>query len=228
MSTTRKTRTVISLGGSVIAPQSIDVSLLKKFHKLIVDRLDERQFFIVAGGGYTARHYQQAAKKIVKLTHTDLDWLGIHASRLNGHLLRTIFRAAAHEKVLHHPSVYEPIAESVVVAAGERPGGSTDTVAIRLAATYGVTEVINISNVDTLFDKDPNVYKNAKPIYNISWKELRKIVGEKWRPGLSSPFDPIASKLAQQHRMRVVLLGNDLKQLANYLDGKAFTGTVVE
>lgn len=225
----KKKRTIVSLGGSVIIPDVIAVEFLKKFHDLIVDYLDERQFFLVTGGGYTARHYQSAADKITKLTHEDLDWLGIHASRLNAHLMRTIFRAAAHPKVLHHPDVFEEVEESVVVAGGEKPGNSTDHVAVKLAKTYKATEVINLSNVDTLFDKDPKKYKNAQPIYNITWKAFRKMVGDAWRPGLSSPFDPIASRLAEELKLRVVLLnGTNLKNLKNYLDGKAFIGTVIE
>lgn len=225
----KKARTVISLGGSVIIPSVLSTDFLKKFHDLIVGYLDERQFFMVTGGGYTARHYQTEAGKIVKLTHEDLDWLGIHASRLNAHLIRTIFRAAAHPKVLHHPDIYEKVDESIIVAGGEKPGNSTDHVAVKFAKTYGVQEVVNLSNVDTLFDKDPKKYKTAKPIYNISWKEFRKLVGDTWKPGLSTPFDPIASKLAEELKLRVVLLnGTNLKNLKAYLDGKAFVGTVIE
>jgi len=224
-----KIKTVISLGGSLIIPGTIATPFLKKFHDLILSYLTKRQFFIVTGGGYTARHYQDAVRHVAQLTREDLDWLGIHATRLNGHMVRTLFRAVAHPRVLHHPGRKEAVSESVVIAGGERPGNSTDHVAVKLAKTYQASEVINLSDVDTLYTKDPKKYKDAKPIYNISWKNFRAIVGNVWDPGLHLPFDPIASKLAEKMNLRVVILdGRNLKNLKNYLDGKAFVGTVIE
>ncbi len=224
-----KTKTVLSLGGSLIVPGAIATPYLKKFHDLILSYIKKRQFFMVTGGGYTARHYQDAVRHVAQLTREDLDWLGIHATRLNGHLVRTLFRAIAHPRVLHHPGRHEAVSESVVIAGGERPGNSTDYVAVKLAKTYKAAEVINLSDVDCLYTKDPKKYKDAKPIYNITWAAFRKIVGNKWDPGLHLPFDPIASELAEKAKMRVVILnGRNLRNLKNYLDGKSFKGTVIE
>src|SRR3989338_6735138 len=92
---------IISLGGSIIVPDKIDTGFIENFKKLILKHLRlGKRFFIVTGGGQTARIYQQGAKQVGRLTADDLDWLGIHASRLNGHLLRTIFKKEAHRHVL--------------------------------------------------------------------------------------------------------------------------------
>src|SRR3989344_4294286 len=90
---------LISLGGSVIVPDRIDVGFLKKFRKLILKQKN-RKFVVVCGGGKTCRRYQKAASEITKTSEEDLDWLGIHATRLNAHLLRTVFGDAAHKKVI--------------------------------------------------------------------------------------------------------------------------------
>ncbi|NTU99420.1 UMP kinase, partial [Candidatus Falkowbacteria bacterium] len=84
--------TIISLGGSLIVPDQIDTAFLKAFKKLLESRIKEgERFILISGGGRTARNYQQAAKSVAKLHDDDVDWLGIHATRINAHLLRTIF-----------------------------------------------------------------------------------------------------------------------------------------
>jgi uridylate kinase len=91
-----------------------------------------------------------------------------------------------------------------------------------------VKNVVNLSNIDYVYNKDPKKFKNAKKIKEISWADFRKIVGDKWDPGLNVPFDPIASKIAQEAQMEVVIMnGKKLKNLENYLEGKKFTGTVI-
>lgn len=226
---------VMSIGGSLIVPQTgIDTKFLSDLNSFIRDQLTKnknRQFFLVAGGGKLARDYRDAGAEVIKheLTVDDLDWLGIHSTRLNAHLLRTIFRDIAHPVILENfETIRKPI-EPVVVAAGWKPGHSTDYDAVLICEDYGVKSIINLSNVKTVFDKDPNIHKDAKPIHKISWEDFRKIVGDKWTPGLNAPFDPIAAKKAHKLGVKVaVLLGHDLKNLENYIDDKAFIGTVIE
>jgi uridylate kinase len=88
--------------------------------------------------------------------------------------------------------------------------------------------VINLSNIDYAYDKDPREFPDAKKIERTTWAEFRKIVGTEWNPGMSAPFDPIASKMAEEEGMEVAILnGSDLTNLGHYLDGEAFKGTVV-
>ena len=79
-----------------------------------------------------------------------------------------------------------------------------------------------------LHDKDPRIYKNAKKIEKTDWKGLRKIVGNKWIPGMNVPFDPIAAKEAQKLKLKLVLVGKDLNNFKKFLDNKKFKGSVVE
>jgi uridylate kinase len=222
---------VISVGGSLVAPSSgIDYEFLKNFKRFITSFAKRGwRFVIVVGGGVTARQYQEAARKVGSLTRDDLDWLGIHATRLNGHLMRTIFRAIAHPVMLKDPS--RPLSrwkESVLVAAGWKPGWSTDYVATRLAKRLKADTVINLSNIDFVYDKDPRKFSDARPIREMLWKDFRVMVGNKWDPGMNAPFDPVASRLAQSVGMRIVILnGKKIKNLEKMLDGKKFIGTVI-
>ena len=227
---------VISLGGSLIVPRHIDWEFLKKFHDLIVPEIKHgKKFILVTGGGYICREYQQAANKVVKLTKDDSDWLGIHTSRLNAHLVKTIFRAHAHPRINKNPRTKADIkkhfaaGEKIMIAAGWRPGWSTDYVATILAERLGASTIINLSNIKYAYDKDPNKFEDAQKIEEISWKDFRKIVGNRWDPGLSAPFDPIASKLAQKIGAEVIIAdGRNLKNLKNILDEEKFQGTVIK
>lgn len=226
---------VISVGGSLIVPEGgLDTKFLSKLNKFIRGQLAKnknRQFFLVAGGGRITRHYQTAAQKVIhhELTHEDLDWLGIHSTRLNAHLLRTIFRDIAHPFILKHFDIIQKPVKPVVVAAGWKPGASTDYDAILICEDYNVRSVINLSNIDKVYDKDPKKYKSAKAIDRIKWSEFRKLVGNKWIPGMNAPFDPVAAQKAEELGVKVaVISGHNFKNLENYLSGKKFTGTVIE
>ena len=230
-----KDKIVISLGGSLIVPDGgIDTAFLKRFNEFIRKQLTankNRQFFIVAGGGATARHYRDGARNVVghELTADDLDWLGIHSSRLNAHLTRTIFRDLAHPYIIKHYEIIRKVSEPIVIGAAWKPGWSTDFCSTLMCEDYNVRTVINMSNIDMAYDSDPRINPNAKPIKKITWGKFRKIVGDKWIPGMNLPFDPIASKKAQELELKVVILkGDNFENLQNYFEGRDFVGTTIE
>lgn len=221
---------VISLGGSILVPNGgVDLDFLKGFSRLIKSRIKKGgRFVIVVGGGSTARFYQRAARAVGRLANEDVDWLGIHATRLNAHLLRSVFRDQALHRVIKDPR--EPLNwnKSLLIAAGWKPGWSTDYVAVRLAKRFAARQVINLSNVSVVYDKDPNEHADARPINQIKWAEFCKLVGSKWIPGMNVPFDPIASKSASKWRLQVVIAnGRDLKNLQKILNGQKFVGTII-
>lgn len=235
MGTTYKDKVVISVGGSLIVPNGgIDTDFLRNLNDFIRAQLAEnnnRQFFLIVGGGNIARDYRDAGQKAIghALTRDDLDWLGIHASRLNAHLIRTIFRDIAHPYILKHYEIIRKVEEPIVVGGAWKPGWSTDYCAITTCEDYGIKEMINLSNVDQVFDKDPRQDSSAKPISKIGWSEFRRIVGDVWVPGMNAPFDPIASKKAEELGVKVVVMnGRDFENVEHYFKGKPFTGTVIE
>jgi len=228
---------IISLGGSLIAPKNgIDWKFLKKLKNLIVKQIKNgKKFVIVTGGGYVAREYIEAAAKVTRLTNDDKDWLGVHTTRLNAHLIKTIFRRHAHPRINKNPNTKADLrkhfakGEKIMVAAGWRPGWSTDYVATILAGRLNAKTILNLSNIDYVCDRDPNKFKDAKKMEKMNWKEFRKLVGGKWDPGLNAPFDPIASKNADELGLRVAIMnGKNLANLEKYFNGEKFKGTVIE
>jgi len=220
---------VMSVGGSLIVPDQIDTEFLSKLKTFIdAETANGRRFIIIAGGGKTARRYQDAASDVTKLENDDLDWMGIHATRLNGHLLRTIFRDTAHATMITNPDdiLDVPKNAQVVIASGYRPGASTDLRAVQIAQLVGAKKVINLSNIDYVYTADPRTDESAEKIETISWADFRKIIPDKWDPGLSSPFDPVAAKAADEQGIEVAIINGNLDTaLEDYINDKEFIGT---
>lgn len=221
---------VMSVGGSLIVPDSIDTTFLTELKTLITEETTTsgRRFIIIAGGGKTARRYQEAASAVAPLTRDDLDWLGIHSTHLNGHLLRTIFRDIAYHIMIKNPDevVDVPPQYPVIIAAGYRPGCSTDLRAIQIAERIGAKTVINLSNTDYVYTDNPHTNPDAVKIENITWTEFRQLIPDEWEPGLSAPFDPVAAKVAERDGIEVAQInGLKLDHLRDYLAGQAFVGT---
>lgn len=220
---------VVSVGGSLIVPDGIDAAFLSKFRASIKHHLSRGlSFYIVAGGGMTARHYQRAAEQVRGDLHAeDVDWLGIHATRLNAHLLRAVFKDEAQPRIVKDPDRARG-RFPVVIGAGWKPGHSTDYDAVVAAKKMGATRIVNLSNIDYVYTADPKKDPAAKPVERIAWSEFRALIPDHWGPGLSSPFDPVASKLAHENGMEVAILnGARLEEFDKYLNGEPFVGTVI-
>lgn len=229
MALKKKETIILSLGGSIIVPDDVDYRFLRRFRDFILRHVRAgRRFVIIPGGGRTCRRYQAAAGRITKLTKDDLDWLGIHATRFNAHLLRTIFRGHAHPRVIKNPTEKLKFRESILIGSGWKPGCSTDYDAVLMARNLRADRLVNLSDIRYVYDRDPKYHKDARPLREMSWKAFRRIVGNKWDPGANLPFDPIAAREAQRIGLEVAIMnGRDIKNLDNYLSGKAFRGTVI-
>ena len=224
---------IISFGGSIINPGKINIKLLKDFRRFILKWVRRGKIFIiVAGGGAPARDYQKAGNMVIKLSDEDKDWIGIHATRLNAHLLRTIFSKDADPVVidshLKSKARKKNLRYKVAIASGWRPGWSTDYIGLQLAEDFRVGEAVIAGNISYVYTTDPNKNKKAKTIHNLTWKKYRKMIPAKWTPGFHSPVDPIGAKLADEKKLKAIIVsGTDFKNLDKLLAGKNFKGTII-
>ena len=224
-----KNPTIISLGGSLVVPDEIDTQFVVGFKQLIEKEVVfGKSFILIIGGGKICRRYQKAGTEISGLSNEELDWLGIHVTRLNAEFMRIVFGSLAHPNVIIDPTTVGLIKESLAIGAGWKPGNSTDFAAVVMAKTFGARKIVNLSNIDYAYDKDPNQYPDAKKIEKISWKEFKKIIPAEWSPGVNTPFDPVAAREAETLGIEVAIMnGKNLANLDSYLNGKAFQGTVI-
>lgn len=220
---------VVSVGGSLIVPGEIDTNFLAGLRSLIRRKVDEGfSFYIIAGGGRTARRYQEAAEAVRgDLPREDIDWLGIHSTRINGHLLRTLFQEEAQPRLVKNPTRHVSSKYPIIVGAGWKPGNSSDYCAVQAAKKLGAKKMVNLSNIDYVYDKDPKQFPDAEKIEAIDWVEFRKLIPSDWDPGLSTPFDPVAAREAQAMGLEVAIMKR-LEEFEKYLDGQSFEGTIIK
>ena len=224
--------TVISLGGSIVAPDGVDEAFLKDFVALIGELLardDKRRFILVTGGGGPARAWQNAYRNIASSTvNEEADWIGVMATRLNAQLVKAVMGEWCTQEVVYDPTQVEPLMGRVLVAAGWKPGFSSDYDAVLLAERFQADAVINLSNIEKVHTDDPKKNPDAKPIDAISWTDFCAMVGDEWTPGKNVPFDPVASRHAARLGLKVICAaGKNLPNLGKILLGEPFTGTTI-
>ncbi|WP_455382735.1 UMP kinase [Salinispira pacifica] len=223
---------VISLGGSIVAPQDVDVPFVRQLSKLVRTYLEanaERRLIFVVGGGGPARAYQRAYREIAgDGVESEQDWIGIAATRLNGQLVKAIFQDLCDDPVVTDPTASIEFSGRILVAAGWKPGFSTDYDAVLLAKRFGADAVINLSNIEKVFTSDPRKNPDARPLDRVTWSDFRKLVGDRWNPGANHPFDPVATRKAAELQLRVIVAaGKNLPNLEAILEERDFTGTQI-
>lgn len=221
---------VVSLGGSIIVPEEIDVKFLTDFTEAIRNYVANGfKFLIITGGGKICRKYNESLKQVTSPTFENLDWLGIAVTRLNAEFIRICFGNLSYEKIVLNPDDIPHTDKSIIVGGGWKPGNSSDLAAIHSAKSIGAKKVLNLSNIDFVYDKDPKNNKDAKPVKQMSWFEFKALFPDAWKPGGNVPFDPIAAEEAERSGIEVVILnGRNIENLKNCLDGKDFEGTVIK
>ncbi len=217
---------VISLGGSIIVPHEVDYKFLKDFKKAIFS-LKRRKIVICTGGGFIAREYMAALKK-EKLNEYTQDLIGIEATRLNAKLLASFLEKCNQEIPVTLEGVKELLqANDIVVCGGLSTGQTSDGTTATIADYLDSKEMINITNVDGLYDKDPRKYRNAKFIPKLTHKEFIGIMNRvKKEPGQHFVLDSLAAEIALKAGIKVIIL-KGTKNLKSYISGKKFKGTTI-
>lgn len=222
---------VLSIGGSVFATGESDAPYLDKLAGLLLRLSREFPLVVTVGGGRTAREYIRLGRAL-GLTEIELDELGIDVTRLHARLLaaRVGPPAPAHPPATIAAAVNEAHRGPLVVLGGTEPGHTTDAVAALLAVRLRATRVVNATNVDALYDRDPRTHPRARRLPTVTWERFRAMVdaGTSDRAGQEFVFDRLgATTLARARIPLRIVQGRDIDNLEAALRGRVFRGTSV-
>lgn len=214
-----KKRIVIKLSGRIFGMDNAKV--LKDYATFLVKISKIYQPIVIAGGGNIARHYITHARSS-GADESTLDELGIEISRLNAKLLIYALKNKAYS---HPPTTLQEVRHAVddgliVVTGGLHPGQSTNGTAALIAEKINAEQFLNATDVDGVYDMDPNKFKNAKKFKRIELKNLRNmLVHEDSLAGGYDLMDIVALKIIERSKIKTRILKADIKILEKAIKG---------
>ena len=214
-----KKRIVIKLSGRIFGMDN--AKMLKDYASFLVKISKICQPIIIAGGGNIARHYIAHARSS-GADESTLDELGIEISRLNAKLLIYALKNKAYS---HPPTTLQEVRHAVddgliVVTGGLHPGQSTNGTAALIAEKIDAEQFLNATDVDGVYDRDPNKFKNAKKFKRIELKNLRNmLVHEDSLAGGYDLMDIVALKIIERSKIKTRILQADIKTLEKAIKG---------
>lgn len=218
---------VLSVGGSILLSKETEPDYLKNLVFLLQKLSIDYKLYVVVGGGRIAREYIRLGRSL-GLSEETLDCLGIDITRVNAALLSHLL-PTANKTIPHTTDHATQLTNPIVIMGGTTPGHSTDAVAAELAQKTKAIRFINATNVDGIYDTDPNTNPNAKKIKEIPVQTLIKKYGTTWNvAGKNVVIDEPALAIIKQARLATfVVNGKRLDQLENALTGQPFDGTTI-
>lgn len=220
----------ISAGGSLFLSANKEISsyFITRLSNFFNDFSTQGyRFHIVCGGGKLARLYIDGARKAGVTDIQELDALGILATHLNAQLLYAALKAQNPE-VKYDRNPYVKQDSIISVTGGSGTGHTTDYVAVKIAMMHGFDKIINLTDVEGIYPQTGDILDKSCVIPHLTWNNFLLMKQERHTPGINTPFDPEAARLAQKNNITAIILsGHNLSNIGNYLEGIKFTGTVI-
>ena len=216
-----KKKIVIKLSGKVFGMDN--AKIIQNYADFLIKISKICQPVVIAGGGVIARHYISHARNF-NADESTLDELGIEISRLNAKLLIYALKNKAYP---HPPTTLQEVKHAVndgliVVAGGLHPGQSTNGTAALIAEKIQAEQFLNATDVDGVYDMDPNKFKNAKKFKSIELKNLKNIlVHEDSVAGGYDLMDIVALKIIERSKIKTRVIKSDIKTLEKAIKGGA-------
>jgi uridylate kinase len=223
---------VLSVGGSSVIPDlKPDLGFVKSLAGII--KKSKNKFGILTGGGSVARLYAKAARTL-GASEYEADNIAIVSTKQNAQLVIAGLSAEGvdvYRKVVDDFEEAKGITNKAVVMGGTIPGITTDTDAVLLAESMGAKRLVNISNVDAIYDSDPKKNPKARKFAKMTYDELVALAAgsDKRKAGTNFVFDLLACKLISRSGIEThFVTGKSLKDMENAIEGKKHGGTVVK
>ncbi len=221
-------KVVLKLTGKLF--HDVSSELLIRHSQIIRERFSVGdKFVIVCGGGPIAREYIRISRRL-RINEGWSDLLGIEVSRINALLMNTLLGDIAYKHVPRNVDEFLTAWSSgkVVTLGGLQPGQSTNAVAMIVAELAGADLMINATDVDGVYDKDPKRYSDAKLLPKVTVEELRRIVRGNALAGSYELFDHLALTIAERSRIKLYFVNAfQPDNIIKILEGSDFVGTEV-
>lgn len=224
-----KGKSVIKIGGSLLFTENeeLDIEKIQKFCRIIKKMKYFGTHVIVCGGGRIAREYINAVRSFHG-NEALCDIFGIDISRINSKLLISSFQDFAFPLV---PRSLEELSKAllfgkIVVMGGLQPGQSTTSVALEVAEFINADELVILTDVEGIYDKDPKKFDDAKLLESLTYADLQEIIinssGDKQAAaGEYRIFDVVSLQILKRSKIKTkVMSGKDLKEFEKYWKGE--------
>lgn len=228
---------ILKLGGSLISKNTehFEKNYLNDLKKLLEKFIQKgKRFIIIVGGGKICRWYQEEALKLCNATNSDRNWIGAYVTRVNAEIVNSFFKPLSHDRAYYEFDKEITLEKSILIVGAWKPETSTNMDAVRMAEKFASSTLINLSNIDHVYDKDPKKFPDAKAYSKLTWPEYEKIIAYKLREskehqaGDNLPFDIFATEKAKTMNLQVIFTdGTNLNNLAKILEQKNFDGTTI-
>jgi len=228
---------VIKIGGSLLFTDNnkVDTNKITEFCEIFQNNKDSRATVVVCGGGSIAREYIDAVRSF-KGSESLSDIFGIEVSRINSKLLITSFQEFAYPQV---PKSMEELSlallfKKIIVMGGLQPGQSTTSVALEVSEFIGAEELVILTDVKGIFNKDPKKFNNAQLIKHLTYEQLKNIIldlqdDKQAAAGEYRIFDFVSLQILKRSNIRVVVTsGKDLSEFRKFWnEEKQINGTII-
>lgn len=220
----------ISLGGSLLTGKNQDPHItvnpenyqryaetIKKLHK------QGHTLMVVCGGGKPARYFIDAAKKL-DAPRDIQDYLGVKSTHINALLFMAALGDIADQSRIYQRGSdlkYAPQAK-VLVGGGFKPKSSTDYRAVIFAQHMKADMIINATDIDGVYTKNPKIHQDAEKLPALTCLRLEEIIKENTRqaPGEYGLFDLKAVRLAKKLDIPIIIIdGTDPEEILRAVEG---------
>ncbi|MDX1797906.1 MAG: UMP kinase [Candidatus Lokiarchaeia archaeon] len=232
-----KGRRVIKIGGSLLFTEKgvLDITKIEKFCQMFKKNNNSDTIVIICGGGMIAREYINAVRSFQE-NEALCDTIGIELSRVNSKLLIASLKDLAYPIV---PKSMEELSiallfNKIIVMGGLQPGQSTTSVALEVAEFMNADELIILTDVKGIYDKDPKKFDDAKLLKNLTYRELQDIIFDSSKDKQAAAgeyriFDAVSLQILKRSNIKTVILsGKILNEFEKYWNGEVdITCTII-
>lgn len=221
-------RVAIKLSGSIFSEET-NQDTIKKYAEMLTDISIDVQPIVIAGGGKIARHYINLARCLGS-DEASLDIMGIEVSRLNAKLLIAALGEQAYSQVPKNLEEVTIAAESgkIVIVGGLHPGQSTNATSALIAEKVRAIRFLNATDVDGIYDLDPNISRNAKLLNEITVSECMEILKDgSSMAGTYDLMDIVALKVIERSKIPTRVLRSDITNIKDAIIGIHHIGTEI-